>query len=47
MNPVRILSADMLAAAPGADPFVGPDQRGLERMPAGFEPRHRRPSGPP
>jgi glyoxylase-like metal-dependent hydrolase (beta-lactamase superfamily II) len=29
---------DMLAAAPGADPFVGPDQRALEEMLAGFEP---------
>ncbi|MFC8593309.1 MBL fold metallo-hydrolase [Streptomyces atroolivaceus] len=29
---------DMLAAAPGADPFIGPDQRGLEEMLAGFEP---------
>ena len=29
---------DMLADAPDADPFVGPDQRGLEQMLAGFEP---------
>lgn len=29
---------DMLAAAPGADPFVGPDQHALEEMLAGFEP---------
>jgi hypothetical protein len=29
---------DMLAAAPGSDPFVGPDQRALEEMLAGFEP---------
>jgi glyoxylase-like metal-dependent hydrolase (beta-lactamase superfamily II) len=29
---------DMLAAAPGADPFVGPDQQVLEEMLAGFEP---------
>lgn len=29
---------DMLAAAPTADPFVGPDQRGLEEMLASFEP---------
>ncbi|MEE1753179.1 MBL fold metallo-hydrolase [Streptomyces sp. SP18CS02] len=33
---------DTLAQAPGADPFVGPDQRALERMLAGFEP-----GGPP
>ena len=30
---------DMLEAAPGADPYVGPDQRALEAMLAGFEPR--------
>jgi glyoxylase-like metal-dependent hydrolase (beta-lactamase superfamily II) len=29
---------DMLAEAPGADPFVGPDQRALEEMLASFEP---------
>ncbi len=29
---------DMLAEAPGADPFVGPDQQALEMMLAGFEP---------
>jgi glyoxylase-like metal-dependent hydrolase (beta-lactamase superfamily II) len=29
---------DMLAAAPAADAFVGPDQRALEEMLAGFEP---------
>jgi glyoxylase-like metal-dependent hydrolase (beta-lactamase superfamily II) len=29
---------DMLAAAPEADPFVGPDQRALEALLAGFEP---------
>jgi hypothetical protein len=29
---------DMLALAPQADPFVGPDQRALEEMLAGFEP---------
>lgn len=29
---------DMLALAPMADPFVGPDQRALEEMLAGFEP---------
>jgi Uncharacterized flavoproteins len=29
---------DMLAAAPGADAFVGPDQQALEEMLAGFEP---------
>ena len=29
---------DMLAAAPHADPFVGPDQQALEEMLAGFEP---------
>jgi hypothetical protein len=29
---------DMLAAAPGADPFVGPDQAALEQMLASFEP---------
>ena len=29
---------DMLATAPGADPFVGPDQQALEEMLAGFEP---------
>jgi hypothetical protein len=28
----------MLAAAPGADPFVGPDQAALEQLLAGFEP---------
>ncbi|GAA4487807.1 hypothetical protein GCM10023094_46730 [Rhodococcus olei] len=28
---------DMLSAAPGSDPFVGPDQRALEEMLAGFE----------
>ncbi len=31
---------DMLAAAPQADPFVGPDQFALEQMLAGFEPAH-------
>lgn len=29
---------DMLAAAPDADPFVGPDQAGLEQMLASFSP---------
>lgn len=29
---------DMLAAAPGADPFVGPDQQALQQMLASFEP---------
>jgi hypothetical protein len=29
---------DMLARAPGANPFVGPDQRALQAMLAGFEP---------
>jgi hypothetical protein len=29
---------DMLAMAPGSDPFVGPDQRALEEMLASFEP---------
>jgi glyoxylase-like metal-dependent hydrolase (beta-lactamase superfamily II) len=29
---------DMLAAAPDADPFVGPDQRALEQLLATFEP---------
>lgn len=29
---------DMLAQAPGADPFVGPDQQALQSMLAGFEP---------
>jgi hypothetical protein len=29
---------DMLAAAPNAEPFVGPDQHALEEMLAGFEP---------
>jgi hypothetical protein len=29
---------DMLADAPQADPFVGPDQRALEEMLASFEP---------
>lgn len=29
---------DLLAEVPGADPFVGPDQRALEEMLAGFEP---------
>jgi glyoxylase-like metal-dependent hydrolase (beta-lactamase superfamily II) len=29
---------DMLLEAPGADPFVGPDQSELERLLAGFEP---------
>jgi glyoxylase-like metal-dependent hydrolase (beta-lactamase superfamily II) len=29
---------DMLATAPSADPFVGPDQRALEEMLASFEP---------
>jgi hypothetical protein len=28
----------MLTAAPGSDPFVGPDQHALEQMLAGFEP---------
>ena len=30
----------MLAEAPEADPFVGPDQEALEMMLAGFEPAH-------
>ena len=29
---------DMLALAPGANPFVGPDQEALQAMLAGFEP---------
>jgi hypothetical protein len=29
---------DMLAQAPGADPFVGPDQHALEELLADFEP---------
>jgi Metallo-beta-lactamase superfamily len=29
---------DMLALAPGANPFVGPDQQALQAMLAGFEP---------
>ncbi len=29
---------DTLASAPGSDPFIGPDQRALEQMLAGFEP---------
>lgn len=29
---------EMLAAAPHADPFIGPDQQALEKMLAGFEP---------
>lgn len=29
---------EMLAEAPGSDPFVGPDQHALEEMLAGFEP---------
>jgi glyoxylase-like metal-dependent hydrolase (beta-lactamase superfamily II) len=29
---------EMLAVAPGVDPFVGPDQHALEEMLAGFEP---------
>jgi Metallo-beta-lactamase superfamily len=29
---------EMLAAAPHADPFIGPDQKELEQMLAGFEP---------
>jgi hypothetical protein len=29
---------EMLAMAPQADPFIGPDQRALEEMLAGFEP---------
>ncbi|QGV82259.1 MBL fold metallo-hydrolase [Streptomyces ficellus] len=29
---------DTISSAPGTDPFVGPDQRELERMLAGFEP---------
>jgi hypothetical protein len=39
---------DMLAAAPKADSFVGPDQRALEEMLASFEPgtaAGRRPLG--
>jgi len=32
---------DMLTEAPGADPFVGPDQQALEQMLAGFEPAGR------
>jgi len=31
---------DMLAEAPAADPFVGPDQQALEMMLASFEPAH-------
>ena len=30
---------DMLALAPMADPYVGPDQQALEEMLAGFEPQ--------
>ena len=33
------LLTDMLAAAPDADPFVGPDQQALEQMLASFDPR--------
>lgn len=29
---------EMLGQAPGADPFVGPDQKALEQMLAGFQP---------
>jgi hypothetical protein len=29
---------DMLALAPAADPFIGPDQQALQAMLAGFEP---------
>jgi hypothetical protein len=29
---------EMLALAPGADPFVGPDQQALQAMLASFEP---------
>ncbi|MER7110510.1 MBL fold metallo-hydrolase [Streptomyces sp. NPDC000229] len=29
---------DSISAAPGSDPFIGPDQQELERMLAGFEP---------
>jgi glyoxylase-like metal-dependent hydrolase (beta-lactamase superfamily II) len=41
LPPAHGLSAelsDMLAAAPDADPFVGPDQQALEQMLASFEP---------
>jgi flavorubredoxin len=31
-------SLDMLAVAPLADPYIGPDQKALEEMLAGFEP---------
>ena len=31
---------EMLAGAPDADPFVGPDQAALEQLLAGFEPQH-------
>lgn len=39
---------EMLAAAPHADPFVGPDQRALEELLASFEPAGAggQPSGP-
>ncbi|TWD84155.1 metallo-beta-lactamase superfamily protein [Kribbella amoyensis] len=36
---------DLLETAPGADPFVGPDQRALEELLAGFEPDGQAPSG--
>ncbi|MEU0272239.1 MBL fold metallo-hydrolase [Streptomyces sp. NPDC006307] len=32
------LMIDTISGAPGADPFIGPDQQALERMLAGFEP---------
>lgn len=32
---------DTLTAAPGSDPFIGPDQQELEQMLAGFEPGAR------
>src|SRR5450631_3887779 len=35
---------EMLALAPGADPFVGPDQQALQAMLASFEPRAAGPS---
>lgn len=38
---------DMLAVAPMADPYVGPDQKALEELLAGFEPGAPAPSAAP
>jgi hypothetical protein len=38
MDPAVILSTHLLASAPHADPFIGPDQQALEKMLASFEP---------